>query len=147
MRTKEIDKNYIYEREKGICYHCGKPVRRHKMTLDHYYPKSLGGSIDLFNLVCSCKQCNRLKRSSVPRDHELVNIALFKQAIKDNRLNVSELKMSNDEIIALTEGVNQLIRNRKNVIFEAPGVRFYVRDNRILKIIYFSVDEIALDYI
>jgi len=147
LRAKESDKQYIYERDLGICYHCGKPVKRNKMTLDHYYPKSLGGGLNYFNLVCSCKTCNRLKRSNLPNDWEKVNIEMFKRAVKDKRINLAGLNASYDEILEMTEKVDQIIRNRMNVIFEAPGIRFYVRDNRVVKIVHFHMEEEALDYI
>jgi len=147
LRAKESDKQYIYERDLGICFHCGKPVKRNKMTLDHYYPKSLGGTLNCFNLVCSCKTCNRLKKSIVPKDWEVVNIELFKRAIKDKRINLSGLGASYEEVVNLSLRVDQIIRNRINVIFEAPGIRFYVRDNRIIKIVHFHMEMEALDYI
>ncbi|MDK2866232.1 MAG: hypothetical protein PWP51_858 [Clostridiales bacterium] len=147
MRAKEIEKKYVYERDLGICFICGKPVKRNKMTLDHYYPKSMGGSTEVFNLVCCCKQCNRLKRSQVPKDWEAVNIALFQRAIFDRRLNLSRLVQTPAEVYTLSQKVNAIIRTRYNVIFEAPGIRFYVNDGNISKIVYFDVREEPLDFV
>lgn len=41
-----------------VCYYCGKEVRKSKMTLDHVYPRSLGGPTLPENLVPACKDCN-----------------------------------------------------------------------------------------
>jgi hypothetical protein len=72
---------------------------------------------------------------------------LFKRAIKDKRINLSGLGASYEEVVNLSLRVDQIIRNRINVIFEAPGIRFYVRDNRIIKIVHFHMEMEALDYI
>jgi hypothetical protein len=147
LRAKEAEKKYVYERDLGICFICGKPVKRNKMTLDHYYPKSLGGSTEVFNLVCCCKQCNRLKRSQVPKDWETVNIELFRRAILDKRMNLSGLAQNPAEVYELSKKVNAVIRTRFNIIFEAPGIRFYVADGRVSKIVFFEVQEETLDYV
>jgi len=83
----------------------------------------------------------------LPNDWEKVNIEMFKRAVKDKRINLAGLNASYDEILEMTEKVDQIIRNRMNVIFEAPGIRFYVRDNRVVKIVHFHMEEEALDYI
>ena len=138
MRTSNADKDYIYERDLGICYICGRRVKRNKMTLDHYFPKSLGGSSEIFNLVCCCKQCNRLKRSQMPNDWVAVNISLFRRAIIDKRLNTTALTMSVDALLTKAERINSIFLNRFNAVFEAPGVRFYVKDGAIKKVVHFD---------
>lgn len=46
----------IYARDSWGCVWCG--ARGCRMTLDHYVPRSLGGSNKPNNLVTSCPRCN-----------------------------------------------------------------------------------------
>ena len=55
------DRLKIYEDAKGFCYICGRWDYRGNMTIDHFVPKSKGGSNDIDNLRCCCKLCNNLK--------------------------------------------------------------------------------------
>jgi len=137
IQKKNI-KEYVFNRDKGICYHCGKPVRFNKMTLDHYFPKSLGGAEAYYNLVCSCKTCNRLKKSVVPKDWMTVNIELFKCAVVDGKITkASDVYIVQNQLVALTQKIETIFRNKVNTVFEGPGFRLYVKDNRIYKMVKF----------
>jgi len=53
-------------RDKYICQYCGRdglesPENWRNFCVDHFMPKSLGGSDDLNNLVTACGYCNALK--------------------------------------------------------------------------------------
>lgn len=48
------------------CYYCGKEITLKEMTLDHVYPKSLGGPTIPQNLVPSCRECNGRKENMTP---------------------------------------------------------------------------------
>lgn len=73
----------IVQEQKGLCFYCdnafgstvvrlgyvrpfkGEPCQRRlvlKPEIDHIYPFLLGGSMNLDNLVASCRVCNRIKR-------------------------------------------------------------------------------------
>lgn len=52
----------IYARDSWACVWCGK---RGKLTLDHYIPRSKGGSNKATNLVTSCPRCN-YRRKNIP---------------------------------------------------------------------------------
>ena len=84
--NKNIPKHYIYMRDQQQCYHCGKKLDLGKTTLDHYLPKSKGGTYDVFNLVSSCRRCNRFKNDRLPDDWESVWIVLFIKAVIDRRM-------------------------------------------------------------
>lgn len=56
-----------------ICFYCGleivsKPINAYPLQkhIDHFYPKSKGGSNDPRNLVPSCMSCNLEKRAMTP---------------------------------------------------------------------------------
>jgi DNA-directed RNA polymerase subunit RPC12/RpoP len=48
----------IFERDKYICYKCGKQLTRFSTTLDHIQPVSKGGDNSYDNLVTACLHCN-----------------------------------------------------------------------------------------
>lgn len=61
-------KNRVYKRDRGTCFYCGCRVRYdgEERTLDHVIPKSKGGTNRMWNLVLSCKPCNKSKGDSDP---------------------------------------------------------------------------------
>lgn len=48
------------------CYYCGQEILPAKMTLDHVYPRSLGGPTIPQNLVPACRKCNGRKENMTP---------------------------------------------------------------------------------
>ncbi len=49
---------------KGICYYCGKKVK--KLTFDHINPLGLSGPHSIDNLVMACLPCNLSKNDTPP---------------------------------------------------------------------------------
>ncbi len=56
----------IWERDRGCCWICGRPVSYWEMTLDHFIPKSKGGSNDEDNLRASHEACNNARGNGDP---------------------------------------------------------------------------------
>lgn len=133
MRPKKVLKTYIYERDEKKCYFCEKPLAFHQISLDHYLPKSKGGTDDVFNIVLSCKKCNKYKKSTVPKDYKDVILALFKQAVKDRKITVSRLKLQ--EIEGYIEEVHKIEEILDCVVFQSDNKRFYVKNNKITKLV------------
>lgn len=63
MLRKEILKKYD-----GRCAYCGNQINETNMTIDHFDPKSKGGSLSIHNLVPSCKRCNEIKADGSIKD-------------------------------------------------------------------------------
>lgn len=56
----------LLERDK-CCRYCRKPLDKYTVTIDHFVPKSRGGTDDFHeNLVASCKECNQDKGDMPP---------------------------------------------------------------------------------
>lgn len=55
-------------KENTKCYYCGKNVKDDgiKLTLDHIYPRALGGPTIPQNLVPACRSCNGRKENMTP---------------------------------------------------------------------------------
>ena len=54
-------KRAAYERQKGICAHCGKHYDYEEMEADHITPWSQGGHTEPDNCQVLCRACNRKK--------------------------------------------------------------------------------------
>lgn len=51
----------IWQKSGGVCAHCGNTPTGKNKTIDHYVPKSFGGSFDQRNLMPLCKKCNKMR--------------------------------------------------------------------------------------
>lgn len=54
-------KREAYERQKGICPHCGKHFELEEMEADHIKPWRDGGTTIAENCQMLCRNCNRVK--------------------------------------------------------------------------------------
>lgn len=62
-----VDYDIVFERDKGICYLCGKEVDTFNWHLDHIIPISRGGGHTYQNVGITHKSCN-LKKSNMTAD-------------------------------------------------------------------------------
>ncbi len=132
---KYIDKDYIYNRDGGTCVLCGRQLRRNHFSVDHYYPKSAGGTYDVFNLVSACKKCNQRKKSMIPDDYEAVTIKLFKEAVKDKKVMLMNNKTyCYSKLLELIEHVYGVTIENGVVIFNSVDRLFYVKQNKIVQV-------------
>ena len=53
----------IWKKTNGVCAHCGKAASPQNQTVDHFIPRSWGGTFDKRNLVPLCVDCNRSRKS------------------------------------------------------------------------------------
>ena len=127
-------KKYIYLRDGGRCYHCGKELKINQVNIDHYNPRSKGGSDDDFNLVLSCRKCNKYKRSVVPKDIDAVNILLMKQAFEDGRIKFDNSKVDSVELGAIVMTVNRITRDHQKVEFIGSKGKISIFNNKIVTV-------------
>ncbi len=132
MNISNSEKLYIYERDDKRCFYCGRDLKYGQITLDHYYPKSKGGTKEIFNLVLSCKKCNKLKGNKVPVDYETIIIMMFKRAYIDGMIKNSINWELEDQILK----INRIESIKPNFVFQGDNTRFYVKDNIIKKVIF-----------
>ena len=57
-------KREAYERQKGICPHCGKHFELEEMEADHITPWCEGGKTNVDNCQMLCKEHNRRKSNN-----------------------------------------------------------------------------------
>ncbi|WP_242056874.1 MULTISPECIES: RNA-guided endonuclease IscB [Oscillatoriales] len=59
-------RQYLLEKFNHTCVYCG--VTNKPFNLDHFHPKSKGGSDRVSNLVLSCVECNQAKGDKLPAE-------------------------------------------------------------------------------
>lgn len=60
----------IYERDKGVCQKCGKPIGDESWAIDHFIPISRGGHTIWDNLRLLHARCNSEKHAKMPTHEE-----------------------------------------------------------------------------
>lgn len=146
MKIKLIDKHYLYQRDDQTCRFCGRALKFGKKSIDHYLPRSHGGTDDVFNLVISCKSCNCMKKSSIPPDVEQVHIALFTQAVKDRKVICkSHLRVTPTELESYTINIVRSYASGEFTVFESPDIRFYVKENLVHQITHLHKNPLTDD--
>ena len=60
-KTKTNRLKVVWKKTNGVCAHCGKAASGTNRTIDHFIPRSKGGTFDMRNLIPLCKDCNKAK--------------------------------------------------------------------------------------
>lgn len=63
---KRKTREWLWKRYKGRCFYCSQQLTKASMTIDHYKPKSLGGTNHRGNLRLACQSCNEDKAAKDP---------------------------------------------------------------------------------
>jgi hypothetical protein len=134
MKTNYIDKKYIYLRENKKCYYCKKELKIGQVTLDHYEPKSLGGTYDYFNLVSCCKRCNTFKKSRMPIDIDEVHLGLFRRAVEDNRIISIKSNVSQREFKTCALRITEVKCRNAEGIASGEGLVMHIKENKVYRI-------------
>ena len=58
---KYVIKSLVWQKTGGVCARCGASSPEARQTIDHYIPRSKGGTDDLRNFIPLCKKCNKYK--------------------------------------------------------------------------------------
>ena len=83
MTAKRKNRKYdVWDKTRGVCAHCGNPANGVNMTIDHFVPRSLGGTFDRRNLMPLCKDCNKERKSDYIDPRKYYKYA-SEEAIKD----------------------------------------------------------------
>lgn len=68
--SKSAVRSSVWDKTGGKCWYCGKQTTPWKnFCIDHFTPKSNGGSDELENLVPSCYVCNSSKKDLSAEDY------------------------------------------------------------------------------
>ena len=72
----KLTRQEILRRDNFTCQYCGKKTK--SLTLDHVYPKHLGGLYTWSNLVAACPACNHRKGGRTLKE---ANMTLLKKPV------------------------------------------------------------------
>ncbi len=133
MSTGKKEKKYLYIRDNGMCRYCGKKLKYHQGTIDHYVPRSKGGPDDYYNLLLSCRYCNRIKKSMIPNNYKSILTKQFIKAIKDGMIVSGVQNRKNEEIEKIAKKMNRLEKLGDSTVFQSDCHRIVVKNNVILK--------------
>ena len=138
MDNKKALKKYIYERDIKQCRFCNKELEFRQISLDHYLPRSKKGPNDVFNIVLSCKKCNKYKENRVPSNYEEVLLDNFKQGVMDKKIKSSVIKLKHQDLLKIAETMNKIESIHTYTVFQGAKYRLYVRKDNVFKIIELS---------
>ena len=79
--TKSCRRRNIWRKSNGVCAHCGKVVYGNSQTIDHFIPRSWGGTFDTKNLMPLCEECNKA------RNAKSINPTHFYKYAKEEAIN------------------------------------------------------------
>ena len=68
QKARDLRKTQWWKRKcaEGKCYYCGSAKPPRELTMDHIVPIIRGGKSAKNNVVTACKECNNLKKHSLP---------------------------------------------------------------------------------
>jgi len=141
MKKNNINKKYIYIRDLQKCYYCNKPLKLSQTTLDHYFPKALGGTDEYFNLVTCCKRCNKIKGRNIPNDLAFVQLDLLNKAVNHSKIISIIQNVNQKNIINLTKHINHVVCNYDHSTLRGEDFTLYSKNNKI-----YMLDGRAIDY-
>lgn len=85
----------VWKNAQGRCEYCGELVLFEDFTIDHIFPRDLGGSNQIGNLACACHPCNQSKsnllvsRWRIPSEPRIA--VRIKHAIAEGHLRWEEI--------------------------------------------------------
>uniref|UniRef100_A0A7S2PLA7 HNH nuclease domain-containing protein n=1 Tax=Leptocylindrus danicus TaxID=163516 RepID=A0A7S2PLA7_9STRA len=66
--TPPFSRKNVFLRDGYRCQYCGQRFRSADLSLDHYVPRCMGGTLTWTNTVSACRKCNGRKGNLMPRD-------------------------------------------------------------------------------
>jgi len=76
-KAREIRQSAWWKNQlgKGVCYYCEQRFHPSELTMDHRLAIARGGRSVKSNLVTACKACNSAKKSEIPVEKALRELA------------------------------------------------------------------------
>ena len=110
-------KNFLYEKQNGICIGCTEHFKLRNLTLDHIIPTSKNGSEHITNLQLLCHMCNSVKHDRILTSHELQKLMnRTPEQIREDKLAVKrahEQKIKTNPILRERKKATQQKRQQK----------------------------------
>ena len=95
IHTVKFNRINVFYRDNFTCQYCHIKFKAADLTLDHVYPKSLGGSSDWENIVAACAPCNGAKADKLIHNSKF---SLSKKPIEPRWLTIFLKKLNDKEV-------------------------------------------------
>ena len=112
----------VFKRDKFKCQYCGEEAPNVILEVDHIVPVSKGGTNDIFNLVTSCRDCNRGKSDKKLDDDTVV---------KKQKRQLDELQERREQIEMMIRWKEELTEETKMEIEAIERLIFSNAEKRI----------------
>jgi len=135
MITNKALRDQIRQRAAFACEYCGvtETDTGGLLTIDHFQPRSKGGSDDSENLIYCCNRCNSFKYNYYPTTNKDPSIWNPRQSLK----NIHFFELTNGHLKALTPvgktGVDLLRFNRPALIKYRLQKKARIEEIQLLK--------------
>lgn len=94
----------VFKRDSFTCQYCGKSAPEVILEVDHIIPVAEGGTDDVFNLITSCRDCNRGKGKRMLSDHTTIEKQKAElDALNEKREQLEMMVEWREELMSLTE--------------------------------------------
>lgn len=112
VRYEDLIYELTYALKKEECYYCGKRLKLKNRTLDHCYPRAMGGVSIVNNLVPSCSKCNTEKMDMTVAEFDiwknLLSESERKRYLKElNKIN-AQIRKSDGYKLPLEWGIKMM---------------------------------------
>ena len=64
-----LSRKNIFQRDNNSCQYCGQ--KNKKLSIDHVFPRSRGGTDNWENVITACLQCNVMKGNRTPEEAKM----------------------------------------------------------------------------
>ena len=109
QRTPLILRRKVLEPHFEACFYCDGPLTRGKTTkVDHFIPAAFVADDNMWNLVLACKNCNQIKKGSLPPREFLEKLFQrnnkYQHKIQELRKSVNKIGDSETEVARVITG-------------------------------------------
>ena len=111
----------VFKRDKFKCQYCGRTAPDVILEVDHILPVAEGGGNDLFNLITSCRDCNRGKGKKKLDDESSIKKKTEELALMAVRKEQMEMMLEwKKELISFKDETASIVINyvNKNAVQE-----------------------------
>lgn len=135
----------VFKRDKFKCQYCGRTAPDVILEVDHILPVAEGGGNDLFNLITSCRDCNRGKGKKKLDDESSIKKQTEELALMAVRKEQMEMMLEwKKELISFKDETASIVINyvNKNYSYGEGGLNEYGEADIKRLLHQFTVEEV-----
>jgi len=106
----------VFKRDSFKCHYCGRQAPDVILEVDHIIPVAEGGTNDIFNLVTSCRDCNRGKSKKLLSDDSTIRIQ--RQRLEDLQVEKEQAMMMVEWRKELSSQMDERVEDINGMVFE-----------------------------